>query len=142
MLRPQKESVHLSRLNRPIYFNMLTLADEEWIQGQWSPSQLEVAFRTGDMDVILTLVWRMIDDESKRLVRDAKVVVWEGLEEKAMDFETPAKKLKYILSGKEEAEGILSALFKTQEKSRPKREEKEKKSLTDGSQSQTPGSST
>lgn len=141
-VRAKKESVKISKLGKELYLNPFTIADEEWMLGRWSEEEIERGFREGSVPMFLTFLWRFLDDDSKRLVRDCKVTIWDGMNEKAMDFSDPAEKLKHIVSGEKEVRAIIDAIIETRLKALPDQVENEKKKLRADLSSPMPNSLT
>ena len=111
----------------------MTIDDEAWVRDRYPNGFLE-EMQSGNVDALLGLFWRLLDNDSKRLVRDLKVVKWEGLNEVVMEFEDPSEKLKAIVGGgkDEEMTAIVNAIFETKDKSNPDSVATEKKSLKAG----------
>lgn len=139
LIRPKKESLFVKRLGKELYLNSFTLGDEEWINNRWTKEELAKVFDAiePDMRGILSLFWRLLDDDSKRLVRDVKLVKWEGLLEKPVEVDDPAEKLMLILSGEEEVRGVVGAILKSKKGAEPSVQDNQKKSPAVADQSAT-----
>lgn len=113
-----RSSVLFKNVGKPIFLNFQTIEDEEWIRDRY-PEGLMKEISEQNVDAILEVFWRLMDNDGKRLIRDAKIVRWEGLQEVQMDFADHVAKLKAIVGGgkDEEMTTIIKALFETQQKS-------------------------
>lgn len=140
--RPTKEKVFFKRLGKELMLNFITLEDDDWIQSKWDTETLREAFAKPDLSVILLMFWRFLDDESKRIVRDAKLVTWDGMKEIDVKTEDPAEKLKMLISGPVEAKAIVNAMYEIRRKSNADSTDNEKKNLKAGEASATPNSPT
>jgi hypothetical protein len=114
-----RTSVFFKTLNKNLFVNFITLADEEWINERYPNDTLLSALQSGDSSVVLDIFWRLLDNDSKKLVSSAKLIVWDGMEEKILETKNPAEKLKHLVSGADEIKAILEAIFKTKENSNP-----------------------
>lgn len=128
--RPAKEKVYFKQIGKDLSLRFMTLEDDEWVQNRWTVDELKQGFDTGDLSVILLMFWRMLDDESKRVVRDVKVYNWDGMQEKEIATDDPVQKLKMLISGPTEAGAIVTAMFQMRKKSNADPEANEKKKLT------------
>lgn len=131
--KPKRESVYIARLEKELRLNFITLADDEWIADRFSDEEIHAAFTKPDHEnaiVILTLFWRCLDDDSKRLVRDVKLVKFDdnGNEEVIDESHQPTR-MKYLISGEDELLAIMSAWVKTRRKSSPEILENAKKKM-------------
>lgn len=106
----------------------MTIEDEIWVNERFQSGFME-ELKNGNVDAVLELFWRLLDNDSKRLIRDCKVVKWEGLNEIELSFDDPTQKLKSIVGGgkDEEMTAIVTAIFDTKEKSNPDSVATEKK---------------
>lgn len=113
-----RSSVLFKNIGKPIFLNFQTIEDEEWIRDRY-PEGLMPEIKAQNVDAILEVFWRLIDNDGKRLIRDAKIVKWEGFVETPVDFSDHVAKLKAIVGGgkDEEMTTIIKALFETQQKS-------------------------
>lgn len=125
-----RTQVALKNLSKPLILNFMTIEDEAWIRDRY-PNGFFEEMQNGNVDALLGLFWRLLDNDSKRLVRDLKVVKWEGLNEIVVEYDDPAEKLKAIVGGgkDEEMTTIVNAVFDTKAKSNPDPVATEKKSL-------------
>lgn len=125
-----RTQVVLKNIPKPLILNFMTLEDEQWVRDRFPAGFLE-ELQNGNIDALLGLFWRLLDNDSKRLIRDLKIVKWEGLNEIAVDFEDPSEKLKAIVGGgkDEEMTAIVNAIFETKDKSNPDPVATQKKSL-------------
>ena len=129
LTRPAREKVFLKRLNKEVTLNFITIEDEEWLAEQWSTEELNRLWSQGDLNVILTVFWRFLDDDSKRLVAGVKLVRWEGAKEVVVKTTDPVEILKSVISGADEAKAIVQAMYGMRVKSNEQTEAVEKKSL-------------
>ena len=69
------------KLNKTVYVNFISIADEEWINERYPNGQIERTWqRRSARRCLMCSGWSM-DDDAKRLIRDAKLVKWDGMEE-------------------------------------------------------------
>lgn len=113
--------------------NFVTIADEEWINENYPDNQIYKDFESGNVATLFALFWRLMDDESKKIVAQCKLKKWEGLIQTDIETDDPVEKLKYLISGADEILAILKAVFKTNELSQPIPEDTEKKSQKEAS---------
>lgn len=108
----------------------MTIEDEIWVQERF-PSGFLQEMQNGNVEAVLDLFWRLLDNDSKRLIRDCKIVKWDGLKEIEIAFDDPVQKLKSIVGGGKDQEltDIVNAIFETKEKSNPDSVATEKKNL-------------
>lgn len=143
MLRPQRESVYIAKLGKELRLNFITLADDAWIDEQWTPEELTDGLtKNFNADMLLSLFWRSLDDEGKKMVADAKLVKWEGLKSEVLDINDPVEKLKHLVSGADELSAIGIAWIKTRTKSNAETTEIQKKKMMVESPSETSKSMT
>lgn len=126
--RPARPSVFLKKLNKTVYVNFISIADEEWINERYPNGQIEKDMAAQKCEALFDVFWRLMDDDAKRLIRDAKLVKWDGMEEVEVTTDDPVEKLKYIVSGADEITAIISSVFRANELSQPDPKETEKKS--------------
>ncbi len=107
--------------------NFITISDEEWIREQFGNTLAE-KMMGGDVDAVLGLFWRILDNEGKKIVATTKIRIFEGLEEKEFITDEPIEKLKRIISGEDEITAIMHGIFDSRAKSNPEPVEIEKKS--------------
>jgi len=136
----QREKVFLSRLQREVFLNPITISDDEWMGEQWDTATMQAAFVDVNVDILFAIFWRILDDEGKRLVAKASIIEWDGLKEKQVEIDDPVLKLKKIVAGGKEILDIMKAIFETRRKSNPEPAKNEKKSLKGESSSPTPSS--
>lgn len=137
-VRGKKESVKIRKIGKDLFLNPFTIADEEWMLGRWSEEEINKGFIEGNVPMFLAFFWQFLDDDSKRLVRDCKIMIWDNMVEKQMDFSDPAEKLKHIVSGENEVRAIIDAIVKTRLSSLPDQVENEKKKMMADLPSQIP----
>ena len=128
LTRPARPSVFLKNLNKAVFVNFITVSDEEWINESYPDGQIVDDLKSGKPESMLDLFWRLLDNDAKRLIKDAKIVKWNGFEEIEIAFDSPVEKLKHIISGAEEITEIGKAVFRSNELSQPVKEETQKKS--------------
>jgi hypothetical protein len=119
MLRPQRESVYIAKLGKELRLNFITLADDAWIEENWTDQELTDGLTTKNFnsEMLLALFWRALDDDGKKLVADAKLVKWEGLKSEVLEINDPVEKLKHLVSGSDELMAIGNAWINTRTKS-------------------------
>jgi hypothetical protein len=134
MNRPQRARVYLSKLDRDLVLNFITLADDKFIFDQWGGKADEL-FRRVDIDMVLGLFWRLLDGESKAVVASTVIEDWtlESVEPKQIEVKSPVEKLKYIVAGQRELFVIWSAILETRRKSDPELTENDLKKKTEES---------
>jgi len=128
LTRPARPSVFLKNLNKQIFLNFITISDEEWIQEQYPNDQILEDINNKNADSMFDLFWRLLDNDAKKLIRDAKIVKWDGFNEIEMPFDSPVEKIKHIISGADEVTAIMNAVFRSNELSQPDKTETQKKS--------------
>lgn len=141
--RPMRESVILKCLPKPVWLNFFTLADEEWAKDRFGGMpQLFETLKTGTASDYLELLWRMMDDDSKRMVANAKLVKWDGLVEKPLVEDDPVARLKLLFGGMEEARAVSIAIIATiTQKSWPEIQSNHEKKKLEAEPLKTPKSS-
>lgn len=127
--KPQRAQILLQNIGKPFFLNFMTIEDEEWFRDRF-PNGIETEMMSGNVNAVLEILWRLLDNDAKRAIRDAKLVRWEGMEEKIITFDDPIEKLKAIVGGGKDQEmtAIMNAIFATREKSNPDNVATEKKS--------------
>lgn len=131
MQKITREKVFIKKLGRDLYLDFFTIADDNWMSERYGAEKLGDALTNFDADIVLSVFWRALDSESKRLVVNTKIVEWEGMSERPLEFEDPAEKLKHIVSGASELLAIWSAIIETKRKSMPSQVDNEKKKMTE-----------
>jgi hypothetical protein len=132
MQKVVKEKVFLKKLNREVMLEFFTIADDEYLIDAFGEEKIQNALMKFDAEIVLAIFWRQINDEGKRAISSCKIIQWEGLEEKEIQFSDPVEKLKYIISGSDELMNIWSAIIATKRKSMPEPQENAKKKVTEG----------
>lgn len=107
--------------------NFITISDEEWIREQFGNTLAEKMV-SGDVNAVLGLFWRILDNEGKKIVATTKIRYYEGLEEKEFITDDPVEKLKQLISGEDEITAIMHGIFDSRAKSNPEPATTEKKS--------------
>lgn len=113
-----KEKLSLANMQgKELTLNFFTLADDRWIE-ETIPNANE-KFQEYDFDVMLSILWRLLDDASKDLIASVKLMQWEGMERKPYVTDDPVEKLKRIVSGSVDLALIYVAIVNTRAKSSP-----------------------
>jgi len=132
MQKVTREKVHLKKLGRDVTLEFFTIADDEYLIDKFGEDSIQNALMKFNAEIVLAIFWRQISDEGKRSISSCKIVQWEGLEEKEIQFNEPVEKLKYIVSGADELMAIWAAIIATKRKSMPEPQENAKKKVTEG----------
>lgn len=126
--------------------NFMSLEDESWMTEQFGDSQhiTNKLTKELDVDMLLRIFWRLLDDESKEKIIKMPVNIWtdDDEEPKKIAVKEPIKKLKCLVSGVDEMLAIYTALGETKAKSLPDVKDSEKKSLKGEGSSQIPSVTT
>jgi hypothetical protein len=132
LTRPQKETVTLSKINKTVHLNLLTLNDEEWVKDTYGDmNELFKQIMAGSMDDYLRIFWRLLDDEGKRAIANIKLSTWDGTKENHLETDDPIVRLKHIVGGYREGQQIAQAIVATiTGKSWPDIEKNAKKKMT------------
>lgn len=129
LTKPSRPSVYIKNLNKTVFVNFITISDEEWIAEEYPNGSLDTRFRKGDIDAVLNVFWRLLDDDAKRIIVNARIKYWEGMNEVEYKTDDPVKKLKQVVSGEDEIVGIIKAIGDSKIMSLPDRKINEKKKL-------------
>ena len=107
----EKVEMSLEKLDRPLVFNNLTLADQAWLMSNYKGDELIKVFMESRIDDILKIAVRFLDDKSKEYLSKIKIVRRDeyGVEEEQTKF-TLAEKLFNICSESEFAL-LINKLF-------------------------------
>lgn len=127
--KPARPFVEIKKFAKKFHLNFPTISDEDYfteILGQ--NSWLDI-LKDGNVDMVLTVFWRLIDDDSKRSVRDCRLVKWNGINEEVVATDNPVERLKLIMSGDELFNAAL-AIGEARVKSLPEIKDNEKKNPT------------
>lgn len=127
--KPARPFVRLKNLGKDLYLNFITIEDEDYFNERYPNNSLMKHLTDGDVNCVLDLFWRLLDNEGKRTIRDARLVKWEGMTEVVVTTEDPIQKLRLIVSGADEITAMLNAIFGVREKSNPEPKATQKKSL-------------
>lgn len=127
LTKPTRPSVYIKNLNKTVFVNFISIADEEWIAEEYPDGSLDKRFRSGDIDAVLNVFWRLLDDEAKRMIINARIKHWNGMNEVEYKTDDPVKKLKQIISGEDEIIGIIGAIGDSKIQSLPDPKGNEKK---------------
>ncbi len=126
--KPARPNVFIKNLNRSVTLNFITIEDEDYFNERFPNNSLHERLISGDVDAILDIFWRLLDNDGKRIIRDAKLVKWEGMEEIVVGTNDPVQKLRFIVSGADEITSIMEAVFGVRAKSNPEPRDNQKKS--------------
>jgi len=137
-----RESVFVKKMNRDVFMNFITIQDDEWMLENWTQEELIEGLKSVNVNIVFAIFWRLMDDDAKRIVKNAVITQWDGLDEKILTFDDPVEKLKHIICGADELTGIIRAFVETRKKSSPDLKLNEKKKVPAGSPSVTHKSST
>lgn len=131
-IKPTREKIYIKNLGKELYLNFMSLADEEWIQERFPEGLIKEMAKGGKEAVegLLSVFWRVMDNDSKRIILSIKMVKWEGVKEIPVDSDDPIERLRYVVSGSEEVNKIFDAIIRTNQKSQPETSDTEKKNLT------------
>lgn len=127
--KPPRPSVYLKNTGKNLFLNFITIEDEDFFNEQFPGNALMEKLQEGDVNAILSIFWRLLDNDGKRLIRDAKLVKWDGMEEKVVTTDDPIQKLRLIVSGGDEITAMMEAIFGVKTKSAPEPKMNEKKKL-------------
>jgi hypothetical protein len=130
--KPPRPSVFLKNVGKSLFLNFITIEDEDFFNEQFPGNALMEKLEAGDVNAILSIFWRLLDNDAKRLIRDARLVRWEGMEEKVVATDDPIEKLRLIVSGGDEITAMMEAIFGVRIKSSPESKANEKKKLKVG----------
>lgn len=125
--KPQRPSVFMKNIGKSLFLNFITIEDEDFFNEQFPGNSLGEKIQAGDVNAVLTIFWRLLDNEGKRLIRDARLVRWEGMEEKIVTTNDPIEKLRLIVSGADEMTAMMEAIFGVKLKSAPEPKLNQKK---------------
>lgn len=128
LIRPSRKSVFLKTLNKNVFLNHITIADEEWFQDNYPEEKMVSIFAEKNITEILNIFWHLLDIEAKKAINSVRIMEFVDGKEVEKDFNDPAAKLKYIVSGSDEMLSIIQALFDTKQMSNPDPVATEKKS--------------
>lgn len=113
----QKEELTIEKLDRPLVFNNLTLADQAWLTETYTTEQLTEIFTQAKADDILKIAVRFLDDKSKDFLSKIKIIERDeyGVEREQRKF-TLSEKLFNICS-ESEFIALINKLFAIRNKS-------------------------
>lgn len=117
-------------IKNPMYLNFITIEDEDYFNEKYPGNALIERMKEGDVNAVLDIFWRLLDNESKRVIRDVKLFRWEGMNEVVVATDNPIEKLRLIISGADEITAIMEAIFGVRTKSNPDPVDSQKKSPT------------
>jgi hypothetical protein len=115
-----------------MYLNFITIEDEDYFNEKYPGNALIERMKEGDVNAVLDIFWRLLDNDSKRIIRDVKLFRWEGMNEVVVATDNPIEKLRLIISGADEITAIMEAIFGVRTKSNPDPVDAQKKSPTEG----------
>ena len=125
--KPQRPSVFLKNVGKNLFMNFITIDDEDYFNENYPQDSLMQRLQEGDVNCILDIFWRLLDNDGKRLIRDAKLVKWEGMKEVNVATDDPIEKLRLIVSGGEEITAMMEAIWGVKIKSNPEPKANQKK---------------
>lgn len=126
--KPARPFVTFKNIGKPLYLNFITIEDEDYFNEKYPNDTIMTRMQEGDVNTVLDLFWRLLDNDGKRLIRDAKLVRWEGMNEQVVATDDPIEKLRLIVSGGDEITAIMEAIFGVKLKSNPDVKDAQKKS--------------
>lgn len=127
LIKPTRPKLTLKNLgNKELTLNFVTIADENWIQERYPDKTWEESFVRNEVDPTLDIFWRLLSDESKRLVASVRFTEWKGSKETPLDIDEPIERLKRIISGADEVMAMVSAILQSKTQSLPPQVEKKK----------------
>jgi len=126
--RPQRPSVFLKKLGKPIHFNFISIEDEDWLMERFPENTLTKDMEEGKTDSLLEIMWRLMDDDAKKLVASVKLTKWEGTKQVPVESDDPVFILKNIVSGANEIIDIWNGFLAVKVASMPEPVATEKKS--------------
>lgn len=127
LIKPKRPSVYLKKISREVFLNFVSIDDEVWIEEHCAHEKIREQLESQNMSLLMVLFWRIMDDESKRYIRDAKLVTWEGAVETELPSD-PYVRLKAII-GADEMMLIFNAYLTSRMMSNPDPVATQKKSL-------------
>jgi hypothetical protein len=130
--KPARPFVHFKNIKQPMYLNFITIEDEDYFNEKYPGNALIERMKEGDVNAVLDIFWRLLDNDSKRIIRDVKLFRWEGMNEVVVATDNPIEKLRLIISGADEITAIMEAIFGVRTKSNPDPVDAQKKSPTEG----------
>jgi hypothetical protein len=130
MIKATKEKVYLKKIDKEVILDFFTLSDDQWVIDTFGEERTEKAFMEFDPEVILSMFWNQLSNDSKKVISQIKIFKWEGLKEVIIDFTDPVEKLKNIVSGADELMAIWAGIISTKRKSIPSVDENLKKKVT------------
>jgi len=126
-----KEKIALANLGgKELTLNFFSLEDDRWLDENIEDANKR--FHEFDFDVLLAVLWRLLDEPSKELIASVKLMQWEGLEKKPLVLTDPVDKLKRIVSGSVEIALIYAAIIQTRAKSSPPLQENAERKKQEG----------
>lgn len=128
--KPARPFVTFKNIKNPMYLNFITIEDEDYFNEKYPGNALIERMKEGDVNAVLDIFWRLLDNESKRVIRDVKLFRWEGMNEVVVATDNPIEKLRLIISGADEITAIMEAIFGVRTKSNPDPVDSQKKSPT------------
>lgn len=107
----EKPEIMLQKLDRPLVFNNITLADQAWLDNRYSQEELTKVFTEMKTNEILEIAVRFLDDRSKEYLSKIKIVERDeyGVEKEAVKF-TLAQKL-FNICGEGEFAMLIKKIF-------------------------------
>jgi hypothetical protein len=128
-MKPTKEKVFIKKLGKELILDFFTISDDNWMMDKYGQEKLQKALTEFEPDIVLDLFWRVMDDDSKRIIAKLRLVEWDGLEEKELKIDDPIERLKRVVSGADELFNIWAAILAVKKKSMPELDENIKKKV-------------
>jgi hypothetical protein len=137
-MRVEREKVFLSRLNKEVFFDLMTLGTERKIQEEVGLENINKALTLSDPDtanesvlIILKTAWILLDINSKKDILKVKFTdIDSDGNETDIKFSKPEERFLQLVSGRELI-AITMAIVKLSQKSMPLITETDKKKVTE-----------
>lgn len=127
LIKPTRPKISLKNLgNKELILNFVTIADENWIQERYPDKAWEESFTKNEVEPTLDIFWRLLTDESKRLVCSVKFTEWVGTKETEVIVDDPVERLKRVISGADEVLSVVACILSSKNQSLPPQVEKKK----------------
>lgn len=127
MERIKREKIYLKKINQEVVLDFFTIEIDQYLDDTYGAEKIHQALMNYDDEVILNIFWLLLNDQSKRVIADVKVVEWRDMKEHEVTFTNPVEKLKRIISGTDELIMIWTAIIETHSKSMAGTEDVKKK---------------
>lgn len=127
LTKPSRPKITIKNLgNKEVTLNFVTIADENWIQEKYPDKTWEESFAKNEVEPTLDIFWRLLDDQSKRLICSVKFTEWVGTKETEIQVDDPVERLKRVISGADEVLSVVSSILLSKSQSLPPPVEKKK----------------